>query len=285
MSLSRRLSDWNPLSSLLGAGVTPAEIPAALTGRGFVCLDTDAGRLWMPADDEVMRPYLARTGSWEPEEGALLLDLAQPGCRFLDIGANVGYFSLLIAAKVAGATIDCVEPHPGNLDVLRFNLWANGVAARVWPVALDDQHRSLTMSVAATNYGDARVGTVDAGDETVADLVVPATAGRDLFRGRVFDLIKIDVQGWELDVITGLTPVLAASPEVAIVAEFWPEALRQRGQSPVSTLHRYRELGLDFVVQVAGNLRRLDVEETVRTADTGGPDGQVNLLLRHRGKL
>ena len=54
----------------------------------------------MSRQDQVMRPFMQKAGSWEPEEGPLLHSILRPGERFLDIGANVGYFSVLLAKAV-----------------------------------------------------------------------------------------------------------------------------------------------------------------------------------------
>src|ERR1700734_3130183 len=71
-------------------------IPDALPADEFELMVVDAGKLWISRRDQVMRPYMARAGTWEPEEGHVLLALTKPGCRFLDIGANIGYFSVLV---------------------------------------------------------------------------------------------------------------------------------------------------------------------------------------------
>ena len=128
----------------------PADVPPALEGGEFQRLRSDVGDVWMSADDGVIRPFLAARGCWEPEEGNLLRSLIRPGCRFLDIGANVGYFSLLASRSAPRVTIDAVEPLPVNLQLLRFNLWANGVDAQVWPLALTGGDRAVSISVAPT---------------------------------------------------------------------------------------------------------------------------------------
>ena len=119
----------------LGAATTSStsRVPRPLEWDQFEPVDVDAGTIWISRQDQVMRPFMQKAGSWEPEEGALLRSLLRPGERFLDIGANVGYFSVLLAKAVPGITIDAVEPDPNNVRALEFNLWVNRVVARVWP--------------------------------------------------------------------------------------------------------------------------------------------------------
>jgi hypothetical protein len=66
---------------------------------------------------------------------------------------------------------------------------------------------------------------------------------------------------------------------VRIVAEFWPGALRERGREPAEVLHRYLEMGYALRTVIHGEAAELALEEIVRVCDSGGPDGQVNLLL------
>jgi len=281
-------------------GVAPS-VPEPLPADEYDMVLVDAGQIWISHRDEVMRPYMQRAGSWERDEGRLLCSLAGPGCRFLDIGANVGYFSVLVGRSAPGVTVDAVEPDPDNVRALRFNLWANQVAGQVWPVALDDRDRVLELSGNEHNLGDLRSGRVTPTEPTVGPgpkseheaahrektaaaattattWTVPAASGVDLFPDRVFDLVKVDVQGWEFPVLIGLDEVLRRAP-VAVVTEFWPAPLRWTGREPVEVLAHYRELGYRIRTQVGAELRTLTDADTVAVCDTAGIDGQVNLLL------
>jgi hypothetical protein len=65
-----------------------------------------------------------------------------------------------------------------------------------------------------------------------------------------------------------------------IVAEFWPAALRERGDEPVATLDAYRDLGFAVAVQVVDDIVERTSAEIVEICDSGGYHGQVNLVLR-----
>ena len=276
------------------AAVRPtATVPDPLPADEYELIAVDAGHLWMSRRDEVMRPYMLRTGTWEREEGALLLSLVTPGCRFLDIGANVGYFSVLVGSAAPGVTVDSVEPNPDNVRALRFNLWSNRVDATVWPRGAR-QSRPLPRAVRERpqsrrpaqlpdhrSSGSERDRAVEPIGEAggTGGWVVPAAAGDDLFPGRGFDLVKIDVQGWEFEVILGLDAVLLRSPGVRIVTEFWPAPVRANDREPADVIARYRQLGYRVRVSQGDDLVELSDEEIVAVCDSGGPDGQVNLLL------
>ena len=266
--------------------------PPPLPDGEFELVEVDAGDLWISRHDQVMRPFMQRAQTWERDVGKLLLSHVRPGCRFLDVGANIGYFSILIGKAAPGVVVDSVEPDPGHVRTLRFNLWSNRVAATVWPLALDNRDRYLHLSGNVNNLGDFRSGHVKpgvAGDEMSASghrsddepsgWFVPAASGDELFGDRTFDLVKIDVQGWEFEVLLGLDGVLSRSSGVRVVTEFWPAALRATDRSPADVLARYRQLGYRIRVAAGEDLLQMSDADVVVLCDTGGSEGQVNLLL------
>ena len=300
-ALGAKLTALAPARRIADPRPGPA-VPDPLPPDEFELISVDVGDIWMSRRDEVMRPYMQRARTWEPEEGRLLRSFVTPGCRFLDIGANVGYFSVLVGSAAPGVTVDSVEPDPGNVRALRFNLWSNRINGTVWPLALDSRDRFLALSGNEHNFGDLRSGRIEAntysadspllapqndqqkpavsgGSGGSGGWVVPAASGDELFAGRGFDLVKIDVQGWEFDVILGLDKVLLRSPGVRIVTEFWPAPLRAIDRSPTDILARYRQLGYRVRVAMGDDIVELTDDETVAVCDSGGPDGQVNLLL------
>jgi FkbM family methyltransferase len=241
-----------------------------------VRVETDVGELWLPADDRVILPYMRSAGTWEPSEANLLRSLLGPRSRFLDVGANVGYFSALAAKCSPDGSIDAVEPEPRSVSLLRFNLWTLAPHARIWPVGLGVRRGVVGLRVETGNPGNTMVDDGGTGATRLAALV----RGDELFAGQRFDVIKVDVQGYEIDVIQGLEDTLRASRKVCVLVEFFPDSMRERGLSPIEALRIYRSMGFDRVVDVAGKLLRLDDEEILGLCHRSGKDGFVNLLLR-----
>ncbi|MEI2766040.1 MAG: hypothetical protein V9F82_10190 [Dermatophilaceae bacterium] len=110
----------------------------------------------MAADDEVMRPCLEKTGTWEPDLGAFLRRYFTRGLRFLDVGAGFGYFTRYVAKHCPSAVIHAFEPHPVASHVLALNVWAAKAEITVHPVALTAGERLVALRTNGANMGDTR---------------------------------------------------------------------------------------------------------------------------------
>ncbi len=182
------------------------------------------------ADDTIIGPAIAG-GSWEDHETALFGAHLRPGCRVLDLGANIGWFS--VQAILAGAEVDAFEPVPFIADVAERNIEranamgkGRGVLHRF---AAGAEAGTAHIALAEGNHGDNRVFDEDQG----APADMQDAEGIEIRVERVDDhvhgpvrVIKVDTQGSEWLALQGAKELLAASPQVAMLLEFWPYALR-----------------------------------------------------------
>lgn len=131
------------------------------------------------------------------------LPLAKPPRTILDLGANCGYAAIDFARRYPGAAIACVEPMADNCRVLRRNLAANGIAARVFEAAADATAGSVTMLRTAADYGSQVLGRPPAPGESTqacASVTVPSIMA-DLGWSRI-GLAKVDIEGHERVLLT-----------------------------------------------------------------------------------
>jgi FkbM family methyltransferase len=153
-------------------------------------------------------------------ERRVLLDAVQArlaegaGFSFVDIGANVGLYTLFVAAQAgAGARILAVEPQPGIVDRLRYNLQINPqLAVEVMPIAVADRDGEIALRMDARDSGGTSI--VGEGGPPVAPALVSVPCRRlaavlaDCGFARI-DALKIDVEGAE-DLV--LAPFLREAP-------------------------------------------------------------------------
>jgi FkbM family methyltransferase len=154
---------------------------------------------------------------FDPEEFAFLASQVKDGFVFVDVGANVGAYSLYVAAIAGkGARIVAVEPQPAIFERLVFNIRQNPFGAiKALDCAVADKNGDLTLFIHPDNQGETSVKIVGSTDEFA--LKVPARTLLQLFRDEGFthvDAVKLDVEGAE-DLI--VEPFLRTAPRA-----LWP---------------------------------------------------------------
>jgi FkbM family methyltransferase len=157
----------------------------------------------------------------ERRELAVEIDKPKAGGRpfiFIDIGANVGLFSLFVASRAgAGARILAIEPEPENLRRLQFNVASNpGIPIQVAAVALDEKSGRVAVETNLRDRGGTRTRplTQHAQAGVVEAECLPLTALLDREGFGSVDALKIDIEGAEDRV---LVPFFRDAPET-----LWP---------------------------------------------------------------
>ncbi len=181
-------------------------------------------RMRLNAGCQVMTPTIARARLWEPIETRWILDRLRPGDTFVDVGANVGYFTLLAARAVGEeGRVFAFEPDPDNFELLARNIELNHLT-NVVPVqrAVSDRCGPAQLYLSERNKGDHRI--FPAGERR--DSIEVLTVSLDSYLGDEpdVDVVKIDTQGAEVPVLLGMGSILRWSPP-ALVVEFWPKGL------------------------------------------------------------
>ncbi|MGL4439207.1 MAG: FkbM family methyltransferase [Bosea sp. (in: a-proteobacteria)] len=157
---------------------------------------------------------------FDSQELAILADHIRPGYRFIDIGANVGAYSLFVAARAGrDARVLAVEPQPGVFAKLAINISLNPFGTiKAVACAVADKAGDLTLFLDARNEGESSMRTLRSSDANAVK--VPAVPLAQLLSSEGFehvDAMKIDVEGAE-DLI--LEPFL-----VPAHTSLWPRLL------------------------------------------------------------
>jgi FkbM family methyltransferase len=185
-------------------------------------LDVERWRLRMrlhPRDNGCEKNLLFTPQMYEPpERQELAREIARVGARpfvFVDIGANVGLFSLYIAATAPAARILAIEPEPGNFARLAFNIAANpGLPVTPLALALGDTEGTAEIVLNARDRGGTRLAAGGTSGRGVAVRCRPLLAVVSEAGVTDIDALKIDVEGAE-DIV--LVPFFRDAP-----ASLWP---------------------------------------------------------------
>jgi FkbM family methyltransferase len=181
--------------------------------------------LFASIDDLAVGNHVLIGRSYDPRVAAVLSRCVKPGMAVVDIGANIGYLTMLLASLVArSGLVVAVEPNPENIKLLEASRRVNGFdQVLVIQAAAGRQTGLLALHVSHSNgmTGDLP----DKLDAIFASRPVPRFALDDLLpRDRHFNLLKIDTEGAELNALIGLSQTLDRDRPV-IVSEFSPGAL------------------------------------------------------------
>ncbi len=209
-------------------------------------------RMHLHRDTDVhISTALREHGIWEPFETELMRRALSSGQRVLDVGANIGYFTLLAASAVgAGGRVYAFEPEPRNFRLLQQNVSLNGFGDYVHCVegALSDREGEGELHLNPANLGDHQIHRGDQDRETVP---IRLLAGADWFAGREsgLDFVKVDVQGAEHAVVQGLLPLLRNSgATLRMLVELTPRSLREAGSSGRELIETLAGLALPFAI-------------------------------------
>jgi len=155
-------------------------------------------------------------GLHEFTDMAFLLHFLQPDELFLDVGANVGSYTIL-ASKVVGARVKAIEPISETFDHLMDNINLNQVHSIVKAenIALGATDSFLTM----TADQDTTNHAVSVSDKVGETVTVPVKRLDDLVEDEIPTLIKIDVEGYEAEVLKGGQCTLASPDCKAVIME------------------------------------------------------------------
>jgi FkbM family methyltransferase len=203
---------------------------------------TRVGPMMVDRRDTVIGAQLARRGFWDQHELDVMTAAVEPGMQVIDVGANVGYFTLGLARLVGpGGRVLAFEPTAPIRALLLANVALNGLdQVTVVAAALGREDGVVTMRVPdAENPGGFRAFGVGAALQTKAvlrrldDLVDP-----DVPVG----FIKIDAEGWDHRVVEGARRTIERWRPPMII-EFHPNAIREAGDDPAAALRLYHSLG------------------------------------------
>jgi FkbM family methyltransferase len=178
--------------------------------------------LFLSRDDLAVGYQIRRDGRYEPAVCAVLRRHVKPGMTVLDIGANIGYLTMLLAKLVTSSgRVVAIEPNPENVKLLEASRRLNGFdQIAVIQIAAGRQTVLLALNVSHSNGMTAELP--GAPEAILASRTVPCFAlDAILPRDRPINLVKIDVEGAELYALMGLEETIIRDRPV-IVSELSP---------------------------------------------------------------
>ncbi len=196
-----------------------------------------------------LTPSLRHRGVYDPVMTSTVLGLVEEDMYCVDIGANIGYFTLLLS-KLVGEEgyVRAYEPETKNYDLLLKNLALNKVS-NVTPIqeGVYSRASSKLLYVSKGYYGSHSLRRGTNKEPLGLDIELVELDSLDSQMGnQKVDFVKVDVQGAEMEVLQGMSNVIDKNPYIIMIWEYLPLGLKRFDCEPIDFLRKLKEYGFSF---------------------------------------
>lgn len=188
-------------------------------------------KLFTHPKDDPLSTSLYYYGDYEPFETDLFQNLIKKGDTVLDIGAHIGYYTLLSSGLVGrSGKVFSFEPDPDNLALLRKNVEVNNLTNVVIEnVAVSDRNKRINFYRSLQNRGDNRIFRENSREKCIK---VDCITLDNYFNSKFsVDFVKMDIQGAEVKALLGMPRTLKDNKDIILTFEFWPYGYHCAGNS------------------------------------------------------
>lgn len=246
--------------------------------KNFVATEILDYKMFLNPKDEVITPFMYAYRHWEPNETSIIFHNLKEGDVFIDVGANIGYYTLLASKKV-GITghVYSFEPETENYELLKQNIILNNLQnVTVEKKAVANKPGRMKLYLNPTNKGDHSLRD----DKMNRDYQeVDVISLDDYFKDKKINFIKIDVQGADVLVIKGAKGIMSNNPNILIVSEFSTMNFRKMNTDPKEYLDELSKMGFVFynIDDKNQSIDKLSIESILKRYDFQGIE--TNLFI------
>lgn len=219
-------------------------------GNGRILVQSSVGYVMCSAEDTALLACLIDTGELERGTRLLIERLVRPGTTFVDAGANVGLHTLAAARAMRGVgKAVAFEPYGPTRSLLSESVFINGFSGivEIHEAAVSSQPGVRQLHLGATSGHHSLYPLEEGGnaDRKVVDVRLARLADVIPQHERI-DLIKIDVEGAEIEVLESARAFIEANPDIALIVEFGPSHLARTGCAVADWFDAFARLGLVY---------------------------------------
>jgi FkbM family methyltransferase len=224
--------------------------------KNNICM-IDGHKMWL--DDKDSLGLSSNNGIFEPQEIELVKQQVSLGDTVLDIGANIGYYTLIFAKLVGEhGKVFAFEPDPTNFALLKKNVEINGYSNVILvPKAVSNENKKAKLYLCEQNKGMHRVyNSVFCNDSIDIEFL----RLDDYFQDDKINFIKIDIEGAEYAAIQGMRNLLNRNREAKLLTEFSPAASLENGIDSTDYLKILVDLGFN-IYSVGENIELVNIDK------------------------
>lgn len=194
----------------------------------------DGDFLYVDPLDETVSAYLIAHGFWEPETHKTVLGLTPPGATVIEVGANIGYYTLGMARRVGRqGRVLALEANPHMANFVRKSMGFNGLLDRVEIIekAASDTQGEVSFMVSRQFGGSGHILVPESGIGADQTIISVKTVRLDDIGVQAADIIRMDAEGSEPLILRGAERLLA-NPDIIVCMEWSPIQMRSRASVP-----------------------------------------------------
>jgi len=237
----------------------------------------DGVRYYIDTNDRGSMCSMLVRGAYEPLQTELLKSFLKSGMTFVDVGAHIGYYSMIAAKKVGNnGHVLAFEPRRNSYDFFLRNLAANGFTnTEVFLRAVSDRPGHVKF------YSDSVYNIHELAPEK--EIEVETIALSSFFAAKGFtsvDAVKMDIEGGEYLALSGMKDLVLSSHDPVIFLEFNPEFYAKFGGVSIPDFwHKLSECGLDKIYAINEHAGRIEECQTPAELEKYG---SINILCIRR---
>jgi len=213
----------------------------------------------LDSEDQIISKNLANYKYHELDETILMIKTLKEGSVALDVGAHIGYFTLIMARLVGKkGKVFAFEPSPINFELLKKNVELNKYKnIRIIPKGISNKSDWIPFYLNSKNHGNCSFFKTDKHDK---EIQIKTITLDHYFFGIDFniDFAKIDAEGSEPLVIEGMKSILRKPYPIKLIIEFFPRLLKNGGFEPVDFLEMLKNFGLKLYFITKSSLKEFD---------------------------
>lgn len=212
----------------------------------------------------------------DADEINYLKKIIKPGDTIIDIGANIGFYSKILATCAGKyGKVHSFEPDLINFKHLKKN--TRGLVNIVLNnKAVSDKSGTINIYKSKDLNVDHR--TYPVGEYESIDVIEAISIDEYVNNSWKINLIKMDIQGFEVSALKGMEKTIKANPELKMLLEFWPHGLHAAGSSVALFCEVIKSLGLKIQFLEKENLLPFD-ETKIPEYETWGWGQYKNILV------
>jgi len=241
-------------------------------------IEIDGHKMFLDHQDSL---GLSKHGVFEPFETEICKREIKPGDVVVDVGANIGYYTLIFARLVGPqGKVYAFEPDPYVYGILKANVEANGYKNVILEQkAVSNWLGEANLHLSPGNLGDHRLYDSNDGRPTIAVEVITLDNYFEYRENRV-DFIKMDIQGAEPGAFSGMISLIQSNENLKLTSEFWPAGLQRFGIGAEEYLEMVQNAGFNFfeIDESIKKLRLLEVSNILEMYPAES-ESHTNLLL------